>query len=42
MLNLAKLYAGWNKREKAFEAARDACKGDPSLEEAKAIVDKFA
>jgi Flp pilus assembly protein TadD len=42
MLNLAKLYAGWNKREKAFDAAREAHKGDPSLEEARAIIERFA
>jgi tetratricopeptide (TPR) repeat protein len=42
MLNLAKLYVSWNKKDKAFEAAREAYKGDPSLEEAKALIAKFA
>jgi Flp pilus assembly protein TadD len=42
MLNLAKLYLAWNKKDKAFEAARDAYKADPGLEEAKAIVDQYS
>ena len=42
LLNLAKLYMEWNKKDKAFEAANDAWKKDPSLSEAKEIVDRFA
>jgi tetratricopeptide (TPR) repeat protein len=42
MLNLARLYVSWNKKEQAFEAAREAYKGDPSLEEAKAMIAKYS
>ena len=42
LLNLAKLYVEWNKKDKAFEAANDAWKKDNTLTEAKEIVDKFA
>lgn len=42
LLNLAKLYVEWNKRDKAFQAANDAWKKDNSLTEAKEIADKFA
>ncbi|MDR2161545.1 MAG: tetratricopeptide repeat protein, partial [Desulfovibrio sp.] len=38
MLNLAKLYLNWNKKDKAYDAAREACRGDPSLDEARAIM----
>ena len=40
LLNLARLYLCWNKKDNAFETAMEAYKGDPSLEEAKAIIDK--
>jgi tetratricopeptide (TPR) repeat protein len=42
LLNLAKLYVEWNKKDKAFEAARDAYGKDNSLTEAKEIMDRFA
>ncbi|MDL2279968.1 hypothetical protein LJC15_04845, partial [Desulfovibrio sp. OttesenSCG-928-G11] len=42
MLNLAKLYLEWNKKEQAFQAAMEAWNKDNSLTEAKEIVDKFA
>lgn len=41
LLNLAKLYVEWNKRDKAFDAAQLALTLDPGNAEAKAIVDKF-
>lgn len=41
LLNLAKLYMEWNKRDKALEAAYDAWKKDNTLTEAKEIVDKY-
>ena len=41
LLNLAKIYVSWNKKDKAFEAAREAYKGDPSLTEAKELVDRL-
>lgn len=41
LLNLAKLYVEWNKKDKAFEAAYDAWKKDNSLTEAKEIADKY-
>jgi tetratricopeptide (TPR) repeat protein len=41
LLNLAKLYIEWNKKDKAFEAANDAWKKDNTLTEAKEIVDKY-
>lgn len=40
LLNLAKLYVDWNKKEKAFETAQQALNLDPKNEEAKAIMDK--
>ena len=42
LLNLAKLYVEWNKKDKTFHAANDAWKKDNSLAEAKEIVDRFA
>ena len=42
LLNLAKLYVEWNKKDKAFDAANDAWKKDNTLTEAKEIVDRFA
>jgi predicted Zn-dependent protease len=42
MLNLAKLYLQWNKKDKAYEAALEAYNKDNSLTEAKEIVDKFS
>lgn len=41
LLNLAKLYATWNKGEQAFHAAREAYAKDPSLQEAKTLIEKF-
>lgn len=38
MLNLAKVYLAWNKKEEAFQAAQEALSRDPSLEEAKELV----
>ena len=42
LLNLAKLYVEWNKKEKAFIAAQEAYKKDNSLTEAKELMDKYA
>ena len=42
LLNLAKLYVEWNKKDKAFFTASDAWKRDNTLTEAKEIVDRFA
>jgi Flp pilus assembly protein TadD len=42
MLNMAKLYMMWNKKEKAFGVALEAYNKDKSLVEAKEIVDKFS
>jgi len=42
LLNLAKLYVEWNKKDKAFTVANDAWKKDNTLTEAKEIVDRFA
>ena len=42
LLNLAKLYGEWNKKEKAFTAAQEAYKKDSSLTEAKELMDKYA
>ena len=42
MLNLARLYAQWNKKDKAFEAARDVLRKDPENAEAKEMVEKYA
>ena len=40
MLNLAKFYAAWNKKEKAFEAANQVLKKEPDNMEARSIADK--
>lgn len=40
LLNLAKMYVAWNKRDDAFINARDAYSKDESLTEAKEIMDK--
>ena len=42
LLNLAKLYVEWNKKEQAFTAAQEAYKKDNSLTEAKELMDKYA
>ena len=42
LLNLAKLYVEWNKKDKAYSAAQDAYNKDNSLTEAKEIMDKCA
>jgi tetratricopeptide (TPR) repeat protein len=42
LLNMAKLYLLWNKKEKAFSVALEAYNKDKSLEEAKEIVDRFS
>ncbi len=42
MLNLARLYVQWGKRDKAFETARDVLAKDPNNAEAKEIVERFA
>lgn len=42
LLNLAKVYVAWNKKEAAFTTAQDALNKDDSLEEARAIVEKYA
>jgi Flp pilus assembly protein TadD len=42
LLNMAKLYLLWNKKEKAFSVALEAYNKDKSLVEAKEIVDKFS
>ena len=42
MINLAKLYGEWNKKEKAFIAAQEAYKKDNTLAEAKELMDKYA
>jgi tetratricopeptide (TPR) repeat protein len=41
LLNLAKLYVEWNKKDKAFETAFEAWKKDETLTEAKEIADKY-
>ena len=41
MLNLARLYAQWNKKDKAFEAAQDVLRKEPENAEAKEMVAKF-
>lgn len=41
LLNLAKLYVEWNKKEQAFTVAQEAYNKDKSLTEAKEIVDKY-
>lgn len=42
LLNLAKLYKAWNKKEEAFRMAQEALKKDANLAEAREIVDKYA
>lgn len=42
LLNLAKLYATWNKGDQAFHTAQEAYAKDPSLQEAKALIEKFS
>lgn len=42
LLNLARLYQGWNKKEEAFHLAQEAWGKDNSLTEAKEIIDKNA
>ncbi|MDL2315564.1 tetratricopeptide repeat protein [Desulfovibrio sp. OttesenSCG-928-A18] len=42
LLNMAKLYMQWNKKEEAFRAAQEAWNKDNSLSEAREIADKFA
>ncbi len=42
LLNLAKLYVEWNKKDKAFTAAQEAYNKDNSLTEAKEIMEKNA
>lgn len=42
LLNLAKLYVEWNKKDKAFTVAQEAYNKDKSLAEAKEIMDKYA
>ena len=42
LLNLAKMYAAWNKKEEAFRTAQEAYAKDSSLQEAKALIDKFS
>ena len=39
LLNLARLYQRWNRQEEAFHLAKEAWEKDPSLEEARAIVE---
>lgn len=41
MLNMAKMYLAWNKKDKAFECAQSAYNADNSLDEAKELVDKL-
>lgn len=40
LLNLARVYQSWNKREEAFQLAKEAWDKDNSLTEAREIVDK--
>lgn len=42
LLNLAKLYVVWNKKEEAFRTAQEAYNKDNSLTEAKEIAEKYA
>ena len=42
MLNLAKLYLAWNKKDKAFDAATQVLRKEPGNSEAKEIMDKTA
>ncbi len=41
MINLARMYSQWNKKDKAFEAAGDVLRKDPDNAEAKEMVEKF-
>ena len=41
MTNLARLYVAWNKKDKAYEAARSALSADPDNEEARALVAQY-
>lgn len=41
LLNLARLYAAWNKTEEAFRMAQEAYAKDPSLDEAKSMMENF-
>ena len=41
LLNLAKLYVEWNKKDQAFTTAQEAFNKDNSLTEAKEIIDKY-
>ncbi len=40
MLNLAKLYMAWNKKELAFDAARQVVRSEPDNKEAREIMEK--
>lgn len=40
LLNMGKLYAAWRKKDKAFEYAKQAFEADPSMQEAKDLMDK--
>lgn len=40
LLNMSRMYLQWNKKDKAFERAKEALDADPSLEEAREIVEK--
>lgn len=42
LLNLSKLYLTWRKRDEAYEFARRALEADPSLTEAREIMEKTA
>jgi len=42
LLNMSRMYLLWNKKDKAFERAKEALDADPSLEEAREIVEKTA
>ncbi|NJB69390.1 tetratricopeptide (TPR) repeat protein [Desulfobaculum xiamenense] len=42
LLNLSKLYLAWRKRDEAYDYARRALEADPSLDEARAIMDRTA
>lgn len=40
LLNMSKMYLEWRKKDKAFETAKQALDADPTLEEAREIVEK--
>jgi len=42
LVNMSKMYLEWRKKDKAFERAKQALEQDPSLEEAREIVEKTA